>query len=225
VLSNPAIVHQIWRDIDPTGPIGKVGVVLEIFSDYLRSPTRDISTFLHLCLVLAGKKHEKRGASILEMLENTLCQEEQAKSTLLAELIAFMSEQIAPLENMHLETGDFNLVQALFTLFAKVLKQDPVQYLHLNNVYFRLAEMVQDHHLGFIFQRSLQRNGSGFKAGLYRFDMEIGSHPILSLLVRALHALMAVNFEYSRSVVYHLLDALTALYEQDDLMLKQELID
>ena len=51
-----------------------------------------------------------------------------------------------------------------------------------------------------------------------------GINPFLGLLVKAMHSLMAVNFQFSRSPIYHIMDALTALYDREDLMLKGEII-
>ena len=43
--------------------------------------------------------------------------------------------------------------------------------------------------------------------------IEPGSHPFLGLLVNALHGCMLLNFEYSRLVIAHVVDALSAIYD------------
>jgi len=91
VFGNPSIVHMIWKDINKNGSIKDVGSSIEIFSDYLKNPTLNVDKFLTLCLVLAGKKQEQRGTSVMEMLHNSIIKDDQSDSTLLAELIAFLS--------------------------------------------------------------------------------------------------------------------------------------
>ena len=54
--------------------------------------------------------------------------------------------------------------------------------------------------------------------------MEKGTHPFLSLLINCLHSLMAVDLDHSRRVVTHLVDALSALYDHDSLVLRPEII-
>lgn len=82
---------MIWTDIERHDSIRDVGSTIVIFEDYLKNPTKDVQKFLTLCLVLAGKKHECRGASVTKLLENALVKDNQADSNILAELIAFLS--------------------------------------------------------------------------------------------------------------------------------------
>lgn len=103
VLANPAILNVLWLDIDTHSSIEKVGKVIEIFEPYLKEPAKDAGKFLALCLVLAGKRHEKRGATILEMLQKTEVHPERGRghdnpSNLLAELIGYLSSQLIPME-------------------------------------------------------------------------------------------------------------------------------
>jgi len=56
VLANPAIVRRLWKRINTNGSVKKIGAEIEIFRLYLDEPTRDVNTFLKICLVLAGKR-------------------------------------------------------------------------------------------------------------------------------------------------------------------------
>ena len=51
-------------------------------------------------------------------------------------------------------------------------------------------------------------------------DTGYGDWPLLGLLVDYLQALSFMRFERVRKVVYHLIDAFSALYDHEELMLK-----
>lgn len=104
-------------------------------------------------LVLSGNKREPKGTSVVEMLEKTKIKDGPVDSNLLAEMIAFLSSQNGPLENQHLDTEEFHMVECILKVFAKVIKQDPLQYTRLNHVYMGVAEMQQDGKLGMIFEQ------------------------------------------------------------------------
>ena len=53
---------------------------------------------------------------------------------------------------------------------------------------------------------------------------ETGRNPLLTQMVVAFHSLMQVNFEFSRSAMSHIMDALSELYDRDELMMKQEIV-
>lgn len=107
-----------------------IGAEIEIFRPYLEEPTRDVNTFLNLCLVLAGKRNERRGTSIVTMLRNTKVRDEAAgemevgDSNLLIELIALVSTQITSMEQQTMNEDEYVMVERVLTLFAKVIKQD-----------------------------------------------------------------------------------------------------
>ena len=61
---------------------------------------------------------------------------------------------MAPLENQHLNEDEFKIVEAVLILFAKVIKQDPLQYMRLNSLYFQVMEMRQENKIGQIFDRA-----------------------------------------------------------------------
>ena len=89
--------------------------------------------------------------------------------------------------------------------------------------------MQQDKLLGFIFEKSTKLTQRGIKISpqnqeLGHIELEPGNHPFLSLLVRAFHSLMLVNFQYSRKPVVHLMDAITSLYDSKELFLKQDIM-
>lgn len=84
--------------------------------------------FLSLMLALSGKKNEPKGSSVLHMLEKSKVNSDGADSNLLAELIAYLSCQMVPLENQRLNEEEFGMVNSVLILFAKVIKQEPLQY-------------------------------------------------------------------------------------------------
>ena len=55
-------------------------------------------------------------------------------------------------------------------------------------------------------------------------DTGYGDWPLLGLLVDYLQALSFMRFERVRKVVYHLIDAFSALYDREELMLKSIII-
>lgn len=94
-----------------------------------------------------------------------------------------------------------------------------------------VSEMDKDGKLALIFERSESiRNrgrpsiGGAQNYSSYQIQFEPGNHPFLRLLIRALHGLMAINFEFCRKAVIHLMDALSTLYDKDELFLKQEIM-
>ena len=105
------------------------------------------------------------------------------------------------------------MVEAVLILFAKVIKQDPLMYIRLNQAYMRVAELSHDGKLGLIFAENR-----------VNMQFERGNNPFLTLLIAAFHSLMPVSFEYSRAAVSHIMDALTGLYDRDELMMKEEIL-
>ena len=162
----------------------------------------------------------------MEMLLATEIKSQGAQSNMLAELMAFLSAQLQPMENMHLDEQEFGMIESILTLFAKVLKQDATMYTHLNDVFLRVAEMSEDGKLARIFEEALRRRGNAGRRSLLQVYLPAnsGAHPLLSLLVCYLRALAPVDFRYSRKVIYHLIDALSALYDSDALHLKQQVV-
>ena len=123
MLSNRSIIETIWAEIDDLScDIKNVSKAIPIFKKYLENPTMNIIKFFQLVLVLSGNKREPKGTSVLEMLERTKIKEGQVDSNLLSEMIAYLSSQIGPLENQHLEMEEFQMVECLLKIFAKVIK-------------------------------------------------------------------------------------------------------
>ena len=176
--------------------------------------------------MLAGKKQYQRGAQVVDMLQNTDVKQQNADSNLLVELLAFLATQLQPMENMHLDEQEFAMIDSILTFFAKVLKQDAFMYTHLNDMLMKMNEMGQDAKLAHIFEQALRRRGGGNRHSLLQVLLpdNAGANPLLSLLVCYLRALAPVDFRYSRKVIYHLIDALTALYDCDALPLKQQVV-
>ena len=101
------------------------------------------------------------------------------------------------------------MVEAVLILFSKAIKQNPFMYIKLNSAYMHVTELSQEGNLAYIFD--------GHRGQIW---FEEGSNPFLSQLIQALHNLMAVNFDYSRAAVSHLMDAITELYDEDKLVMK-----
>lgn len=96
---------------------------IEIFKPFLDNPTSNVHKFLSLILVLSGNKREPKGSRVIEMLQNTrIAEAEGTASDLLAELIAYLVNQMGPLEQQHLNPDEFKMVEAVLILFAKVIK-------------------------------------------------------------------------------------------------------
>ena len=68
---------------------------------------------------------------------------------------------MGPLENQRLDQDEYKMIESVLILFAKVIKQDPLQYHRLNDVYMQVAEMQQDGRLGLIFERSTSLHQRG----------------------------------------------------------------
>lgn len=120
-----------------------------------------------------------------------------------------------------MDTNEFAMVESVLSLFAKVIKQDASQYPHLNNAYMAVAEREQDGKLVHLFQRAGSRRQSSLRVvHQNQLIFQAGNQPFMGMLVRCLHALAPIDFQYSRRVIYHVLDALTSLYDCDDLLLK-----
>ena len=153
VLRNPQIVKLIWSELSGSHcNLNDASKKIEIFKKFLENPTLNSLKFLQLILVLSGNKHEPKGTSVMEMLNNTKTQAEGTDSNLLTELLAYFSSQMTPLEQQRLDQDEFLMIETVLILFAKVIKQDPLQYNRLNNVFMQVAEMQQDNRLGFIFE-------------------------------------------------------------------------
>ena len=160
------------------------------------------------------------------MLMNTEIRKNGAESELLAEILAFLSSQIVPLEEQLLIEEEFIAVQMILIFFAKLIKQESVYYNTLNDKFMHVIEMHQDGKLALIFEQSSmmqkqRRSGVSYPGGGRPLEYEAGSHPFLCLMIRALHGLMQVNYEYSRTAICHIMDALSALYSCELTMVKQ----
>lgn len=127
VLRNPEIIKMIWAKLDDLDCSMKdVSEALEIFKGFLEKPTRNPQMFLSLMLALSGKKNEPKGTSVLYMLEKSKVDGDGSNSNLLAELIAYLSCQMVPLENQRLSEEEFGMINSILILFAKVMKQEPL---------------------------------------------------------------------------------------------------
>lgn len=147
----------------------------------------------------------------MELLYNTKVKQD---SDLLSELIAYLVSQITPLDQQCLDENEFKMVESVLILFSKVIKQNAVEYIKLNQAYLQMTELSHQNKLGYIFETRPR--------GVMHFEGD--NNPFLSLLVQLLHCLMQVNVEYCRDAVCHIVNAVTALYDNDELVMKQEII-
>lgn len=72
VLRNPQIVKLIWSELSGSHcNLNEASKKILIFKKFLENPTLNSLKFLQLILVLSGNKHEPKGTSVMEMLNNT----------------------------------------------------------------------------------------------------------------------------------------------------------
>ena len=126
--------------------------------------------FFSVILCLSGNKREPRCSQVIEILQKSEVQ--NSESDYLSELIAYMANIIDPLCRQQLNDREIKIVNAVLTIFAKAIKQNPLSYMKLNNAYMRMTDLSRDGKLLHIID--------GYRGQMY---FEPGNNPFLTLLI------------------------------------------
>jgi len=135
VIRNKDNIQAIWKSIKATGGLGKS---LEMFKEVNENPMENIETFLELADALCGKKAYPYGDDVSQMLKDKKVNKN--KHCLLAELFGWCAEKLRRLENQVLQFSEVQAYSAAVILFAKILKQVPMDYYSLNKFYLDVSD-------------------------------------------------------------------------------------
>eukprot|EP00347_Sterkiella_histriomuscorum_P005140 403357742 len=218
ILMQPVHLTTIWQQIENTDKsklLGNKDVqkkvryhTLDIFEDILKDPVENVGDFCKIMQNLCGNKshkHENQVVTLLEGYTGSAFNKPQFQHlNLLQILILKFESDTKNLENEKLSNMDLHQYLSLAILLGKIIYLNPLLYNKLNEEYLLAQANLNEQ------ERNLRRAQRG-KQNQYQYE---ANEPMLSMLIRALHALFKQDLSQVQFVIKSLLKAISRIYSK-----------